>query len=202
MGGSGRERPTLGQGLCGEEGLTSSQASCLPPSATWPTSCLQKGVSPTPRSFLRGLSQGCIFGITQPFCSWLLASILQLSGVGQAVSPSMPGVQRRGGHRRETAGLPWSPSPPTGTRPLPARAHSWGRQVFPGCLPWDGGHLPPLPPPRWPGQPRRVFLDRVEGVGWRGQAGREGQWAWLCHGRGIWRMWPFCGGCGVGGQGA
>ena len=34
-----------------------------------------------------------------------------------------------------------------------------------------------------------------------GQAGREGQWAWFCHGRGIWRMWPFCGGCGVGGQG-
>ena len=39
------------------------------------------------------------------------------------------------------------------------------------------------------------------GNGVEGQAGREGQWAWFCHGRGIWRMWPFCGGYGVGGQG-
>ena len=153
----GGERPALGQGPCGEEGLTSSQASCLPPSATWPTSCLQKGVSPPPCSFLRGLSQGCIFGITQPFCSWLLASILRLSGVGQAISPSAPGVQRRGGSRRETAGLPGSPSPPTGTHPPPARAHSWGRQVFPGAFPGIGATCPHHHFPDGRGSPAGYF---------------------------------------------
>ena len=105
------------------------------------------------------------------------------------------------GEQKGDSWAAWVPFSSHGHTPTASPGPLVGRAGVPGCLPRDGGHLPPPPPPRWPGQPRRVFLDRVEGVGWRGQAGREGQWAWFCHGRGIWRMWPFCGGCGVGGQG-
>lgn len=54
--------------------------SCSPGllSATLPIPCLQKGVSPSCPA-LRGLSQSCIFGITQPFWAWLLAGSLQPS---------------------------------------------------------------------------------------------------------------------------
>lgn len=55
-----------------------SPALLAPCFATLLTSCLQKGVAPSGPA-QRGLSQGCIFGITQPFWAWLLASSLQPS---------------------------------------------------------------------------------------------------------------------------
>lgn len=132
-------------------------------SATLPISWLQKGVFPSCPA-LRGLSQSCIFGITQPFWAWLLAS-----------SPTLPAcpiqqpVPWRGAGRRQLGPVvraAMSPVPSHCATPTPRP----GAPSLAGRCPRV---LPPRLPPRWPGQPHRVCLDRAEGVGWRG-AGRKG----------------------------
>lgn len=116
---------------------------------------------------LRALPSG-IFGITQPFLAWLLASSLPpslaawLSGEAQPLPPS---TQHQGrGRRQLRAGVP---APPTAT-PTPAQlARPLGRQMFHGggspgptaSSPWRGGAAP------------RVFLDGVEGGVERGRKG-------------------------------
>lgn len=112
-------------------------------SATLPISCLQKGVfSSCPA--LRGLSQSCIFGITQPFWAWLLASSptlpdsLWLSEA--ALGPSHPAASTMAGCRKETAGAGGKgchvpcPQPLCHAHPSP-RSPLTGRQMSQGASP-------------------------------------------------------------------
>lgn len=187
-----------GQGLCWEEAGRRPVPQALPtwgtasPSralaATSPTCCLQKGVSP-PCPVLRALPELHFWDNSTPLglapCQLPPALPDSLAKRGGPASLPAPRTQHQGRvGRRQRRAAPVSPLPThCHTHPSTALAGHWAGRCS-GRAPSRAGARPTAPSPM-AGQPHGYFW-----MGWRewggeGQAGREEQWGWFCHQRGI-----------------